>query len=147
MLETFQSVPYTSVLTGGALIGLSSVLLFAFSGRIAGICGMAFSLMATSLDKNIWRVVFLIGLISGSLLYHYVTGAPYPQAPDTSLPLLIIAGLLVGYGTSLGNGCTSGHGISGLARLSPRSLVATLTFMGSAIVALYIAKHLLGAAV
>ena len=145
MLEAFQNVPYSSVLIGGALIGLSSVLLFVFSGRIAGICGMAFSLMATSLDKNIWRVVFLVGLISGSLLYHYVTGAPYPQAPNTSLPLLIIAGLLVGYGTSLGNGCTSGHGISGLARLSPRSLVATLTFMGSAIATLYIAKHLLGA--
>lgn len=147
MLEAFQNVPYTSVLIGGALIGISSVLLFLFNGRIAGICGMAFSLMATSLDKNIWRIVFLIGLVGGSLLYHFLTGVEYPPAPNTSLPLLILAGLLVGYGTSLGNGCTSGHGISGLARLSPRSLVATLTFMGSAIVTLYIAKHLLGAAV
>jgi len=147
MLEAFQNVPYTSVLIGGALIGISSVLLFLFNGRIAGICGMAFSLMATSLDKNIWRIVFLIGLVGGSLLYHFLTGVEYPPAPNTSLPLLILAGLLVGYGTSLGNGCTSGHGISGLARLSPRSLVATLTFMGSAIVTLYIAKHLLGAAI
>ena len=147
MLEAFQNVPYTSVLIGGALIGISSVLLFLFNGRIAGICGMAFSLMATSLDKNIWRIVFLIGLVGGSLLYHFLTGVEYPPAPNTSLPLLILAGLLVGYGTSLGNGCTSGHGISGLARLSPRSLVATLTFMGSAIVTLYIVKHLLGAAV
>ena len=147
MLEAFQNVPYTPVLIGGALIGISSVLLFLFNGRIAGICGMAFSLMATSLDKNIWRIVFLIGLVGGSLLYHFLTGVEYPPAPNTSLPLLILAGLLVGYGTSLGNGCTSGHGISGLARLSPRSLVATLTFMGSAIVTLYIAKHLLGAAI
>lgn len=147
MLEAFQNVPYASVFLGGALIGISSVLLFLFNGRIAGICGMAFSLMATSLDKNIWRIVFLLGLVGGSLLYHFVTGTQYPPAPNTSLPLLIIAGLLVGYGTSLGNGCTSGHGISGLARLSPRSLVATLTFMTSAIVTLYIAKHLLGAAV
>ena len=147
MFEAFQNVPYSSVLLGGALIGLSSVLLFAFNGRIAGICGMAFSLMATSLDKNIWRIVFLMGLVSGSLLYHYLTGAAYPPAPDTSLPLLIVAGLLVGYGTSMGNGCTSGHGISGLARLSPRSLVATLTFMGSAIATLYIVKHLLGATI
>ncbi len=147
MLEAFQNVPYTSVLIGGALIGISSVLLFLFNGRIAGICGMAFSLMATSLDKNIWRIVFLIGLVGGSLLYHFLTGVEYPPAPNTSLPLLILAGLLVGYGTSLGNGCTSGHGISGLARLSPRSLVATLTFMGSAIMTLYIAKHLLGAAI
>jgi len=147
MLEAFQNVPYGTVLFGGALIGISSVLLFLFNGRIAGICGIAFSLMATSLNKNIWRIVFLLSLIAGSLLYHFISGAPYPQAPDTSLPLLILAGLLVGYGTSLGNGCTSGHGISGLSRLSPRSLVATLTFMASAIVTLYIFKHLLGAAI
>ena len=147
MLEAFQNVSYGTVLFGGALIGISSVLLFLFNGRIAGICGIAFSLMATSLNKNIWRIVFLLSLIAGSLLYHFISGAPYPQAPDTSLPLLILAGLLVGYGTSLGNGCTSGHGISGLSRLSPRSLVATLTFMASAIVTLYIFKHLLGAAI
>jgi uncharacterized membrane protein YedE/YeeE len=147
MFEAFQNVPYQSVILGGALIGISSVLLFAFNGRIAGICGMAFSLMATSLDKNIWRIVFLVGLVSGSLLYHFLSGTPYPPAPNTSLPLLIIAGLLVGYGTSMGNGCTSGHGISGLARFSPRSLVATLIFMSSAIATLYIAKHLIGAAI
>lgn len=147
MIEAFQNVSYTTVLFGGALIGISSVLLFLFNGRIAGICGIAFSLMATSLDKNIWRIVFLLGLVIGSLMYHFISGAPFPDAPDTSLPLLIIAGLLVGYGTSMGNGCTSGHGISGLSRLSLRSLVATLTFMGSAIVTLYIFKHILGAAI
>lgn len=147
MLETFQNVPYSTVLFGGALIGMSSVILFLFNGRIAGICGIAFSLMATSLTKNVWRYIFLVGLIAGSLLYHFISGSPYPQAPDTSLPLLIVAGLLVGYGTSLGNGCTSGHGISGLSRLSARSLVATLTFMASAIITLYVFRHLLGAAI
>jgi uncharacterized membrane protein YedE/YeeE len=147
MLQAFQNVSYDTVLLGGALIGISSVLLFAFNGRIAGICGMAFSLMATSLDKNIWRLVFLGGLIAGSLLYHFISGASYPPAPNTSLPLLIIGGLLVGYGTSLGNGCTSGHGISGIARLSPRSIVATLTFMASAIATVYVLKHVIGAAI
>jgi uncharacterized membrane protein YedE/YeeE len=147
MLQAFQDISYDTVLLGGALIGISSVLLLAFNGRIAGICGMAFSLMATSLDKNIWRLVFLVGLVVGSLLYHFISGASYPPAPNTSLPLLIVGGLLVGYGTSLGNGCTSGHGISGIARLSPRSIVATLTFMASAIATLYILKHILGAAI
>lgn len=147
MLQAFQNVPYETVLFGGALIGLSSVLLFLFNGRIAGICGITFSLMATSLNKNIWRIVFLVGLVAGSLLYHFLSGASYPPAPNTSLPLLILAGLLVGYGTSLGNGCTSGHGIAGIARLSPRSIVATLTFMASAIVTMYIAKHILGASI
>jgi uncharacterized membrane protein YedE/YeeE len=147
MLQAFQHVSYDTVLLGGALIGISSVLLFAFNGRIAGICGMAFSLMATSLDKNIWRLVFLGGLIAGSLLYHFLSGASYPPAPNTSLPLLIIGGLLVGYGTSLGNGCTSGHGISGIARLSARSIVATLTFMASAIATVYVLKHVIGAAI
>ena len=145
MFEAFQSVPYFSVLLGVALIGLSSVLLFAFIGRISGIYGMAFSLMATICDKNIWRIVFLMGLVSGSLLYHYLTGAAYPPAPDTSLPLLIVAVLLFGYGTSMVNGCTRCHGLYGLDRLSLRSLYATLTFMGSAIATLYIAKYLLGA--
>jgi uncharacterized membrane protein YedE/YeeE len=147
MLQAFQHVSYDTVLLGGALIGISSVLLFAFNGRIAGICGMAFSLMATSLDKNIWRLVFLGGLVAGSLLYHFLSGASYPPAPNTSLPLLIVGGLLVGYGTSLGNGCTSGHGISGIARLSARSIMATLTFMASAIATVYVLKHLLGASI
>ena len=147
MLELFSQVNYTSVLLGGAAIGLSSVLLFVFNGRIAGICGMAFSLMATSLQRNIWRILFLGSMIVGSLLFHYLSGFEYPPAPDTSLPLLIFGGLLVGYGTSLGNGCTSGHGIAGIARLSPRSIVATLTFMGAAIITLYVVKHLLGGAI
>jgi uncharacterized membrane protein YedE/YeeE len=103
--------------------------------------------MATSLDKNIWRLVFLGGLVAGSLLYHFLSGASYPPAPNTSLPLLVVGGLLVGYGTSLGNGCTSGHGISGIARLSARSIMATLTFMASAIATVYVLKHLLGASI
>ena len=140
----FENVQFHTVILGGALIGLSSLLLFIFNGRIAGICGMAFSLMATTFERNIWRIVFLIVLVIVSLTYHYLSGSTFPQGPDTSLPLLIIGGLLVGFGTSMGNGCTSGHGIAGISRFSTRSIVATLCFMLSAIVTLFIVKHVLG---
>lgn len=140
----FDSVSFTNVLGGGALIGLSSLLLFTLNGRIAGICGMAFSLMATSLKNNIWRIIFLVGLVLGSAAFYWLTNTPVPPAPDSSLGWLILGGLLVGYGTSMGNGCTSGHGIAGIARLSPRSIIATLTFMAFAILALFIVKHVIG---
>jgi len=140
----FDSVSFTNVLGGGALIGLSSLLLFTLNGRIAGICGMAFSLMATSLKNNIWRIIFLVGLVLGSAAFYWLTNTPLPPAPDSSLGWLILGGLLVGYGTSMGNGCTSGHGIAGIARLSPRSIIATLTFMAFAILALFIVKHVIG---
>jgi len=106
----FDSVSFTNVLGGGALIGLSSLLLFTLNGRIAGICGMAFSLMATSLKNNIWRIIFLVGLVLGSAAFYWLTNTPLPPAPDSSLGWLILGGVLVGYGTSMGNGCTSGHG-------------------------------------
>lgn len=147
MLEFFSQPNILFALFGGGLIGLSVALLFVFNGRIAGICGMAFSLMATSLDRNVWRIVFLAALISGAWLYHWLTGTPYPPAPDTAMPFLIIAGLLVGYGTSMGNGCTSGHGIAGISRLSVRSIIANVTFMVAAIVTLFVVKHLLGATI
>lgn len=140
----FENVQFHTAILGGGLIGLSSLILFAFNGRIAGICGMAFSLMATTFKRNIWRMVFLVGLVMGSLAYHYVSGAPFPQGPDTSFPLLIAGGLLVGFGTSMGNGCTSGHGITGISRFSLRSIVATICFMASAIITLFIVKHVLG---
>ncbi len=145
MLETFQAVSYSTVLFGGGLIGLSAILLFLFNGRIAGICGMAFSLMATNVERNVWRVIFLVAMLAGTQIFHILTDTVFPVAPNTSLPLLILGGLLVGYGTSLGNGCTSGHGIAGIARFSARSIAATLIFMGSAIITLYIVKHVLGA--
>lgn len=144
MSELLTSPDTINALFGGALIGIACALLFAFNGRISGICGMAFSLMATRFSNNIWRILFLLSMIVGSLLFHGLTDTPFPVAPDTSLPWLITGGLLVGFGTSLGNGCTSGHGISGIARLSPRSIVATLTFMASAIACFYIVKHVLG---
>jgi len=147
MSEFLSTSSVLFALLGGLMIGLSSVLLFTLNGRIAGICGMAFSLMATSLQRNIWRLVFLASLIIGSLAFHLFSGAEIPKPPNTSMPLLILGGLLVGYGTSLGNGCTSGHGIAGIARLAPRSLIATLTFMVAAILTFYVVKHVLGGAI
>lgn len=147
MSELFSTSSALFALLGGLMIGLSSILLFAFNGRIAGICGMAFSLMATSLQRNIWRLIFLASLVIGSLVFHLVSGAEIPPPPNTSMPLLILGGLLVGYGTSLGNGCTSGHGIAGIARLSPRSLIATLTFMMAAIVTYFVVKHIFGGSI
>lgn len=140
----FDSVSFIHVLGGGALIGLAAVVLFAGIGRIAGICGIAFSLIAAPVTKQAWRILFILGLVAGSLLFHALSGQDYPPAPDTSLPLLIIGGLLVGFGTAMGNGCTSGHGICGISRFSTRSIVATLTFMAAAIVSMYVFRHLLG---
>jgi len=140
----FDSVSFIHVLGGGALIGLAAIVLFAGIGRIAGICGIAFSLLAAPIGTQIWRLLFLAGLLMGTWLYHQISGQAYPPAPDTNLPLLIIGGLLVGFGTAMGNGCTSGHGICGISRLSPRSITATLTFMAFAIASMFVFRHLLG---
>jgi uncharacterized membrane protein YedE/YeeE len=140
----FESVSFIHTLCGGALIGLAAVILFAGIGRIAGICGIAFSLLTTPTSTHIWRLLFLGGLVIGSLLFHALSGQAYPPAPNNSLPLLVIGGLLVGFGTAMGNGCTSGHGICGISRFSIRSIVATLIFMASAIMSMYVFRHILG---
>jgi len=130
----FDSVSFIHVLGGGALIGLSALVLFAGIGRIAGICGIAFSLMAAPITTQMWRLLFLAGLLVGTWLFHNISGQAFPPAPDTKLPLLIIGGLLVGFGTAMGNGCTSGHGVCGMGRLSVRSMVATITFIAAGVV-------------
>lgn len=140
----FESVSYIHVLGGGALIGLAALVLFAGIGRIAGICGIAFSLLAAPISTQVWRVLFLLGLIAGTFLFHALSGQAAPAAPNNNLPLLIIGGLLVGFGTAMGNGCTSGHGICGISRFSMRSIVATLTFMVMAIITLFVVRHVLG---
>jgi len=146
MISALQTVPYLSVLSGGLLIGLAALLLFAFNGRIAGVCGITFSLIKhpPSLQFTAWRWLFLAGLIAGTLLYHFLTNTPFPEPPNNSLPLLISGGLLVGYGTSMGCGCTSGHGVCGIARFSTRSITATACFMLAGIVSLFVFKHLFG---
>ncbi|MDY6891025.1 MAG: YeeE/YedE family protein [Pseudomonadota bacterium] len=136
-------------LMGGALIGLAAALLLFANGRVAGISGIAGGIVYPESRTDLgWRVLFVVGLVLGGFIYQWSgLGAGVQQITAVvDKPGLIVAGLLVGVGTQIGSGCTSGHGICGLARRSPRSLVATLCFMGSAIVTVYIVRHLLGGA-
>jgi uncharacterized protein len=133
-----------SAAIGGALIGLSAVLLMLFNGRIAGITGIAGGLIDPTGTDRLWRAVFLAGLIAAPLsamLIGYTV--PVPQMP-ASVITVAVAGLLVGFGTRLSNGCTSGHGICGVARLSARSITATAVFMAAAIVVVALTRHVIG---
>ncbi|HEX2134901.1 MAG TPA: YeeE/YedE family protein [Microvirga sp.] len=138
-METFTPV---SALLGGILIGLASTLLLWLNGRIAGISGIAGGLLSPAPGEVAWRALFLIGLVLGAGAYGVLR--PVTVAIDAPLPLLIAGGLLVGFGTQLGKGCTSGHGVCGIARLSPRSMIATLVFMISAGVTVYVVRHVVG---
>ena len=135
---------WSIALFGGILIGLSASVLLLFNGRIAGISGIVNGLTRRSQgDDWAWRAAFLAGLMGAGAVTMHLLGQATPSPART--PWLIVAGLLVGFGTSLGNGCTSGHGVCGLGRLSKRSLVAVLTFMATAIVTVFVTRHLLGA--
>jgi len=133
-------------LAGGALIGLAAVWLMLFQGRITGISGILAALLppapAGAGDRG-WRVAFLVGLVLGPVVVAAVTGGNPVGAPVVSPPMLILAGLLVGMGTVLGSGCTSGHGVCGLSRLSLRSLAATLTFMATGAATVFVVRHLI----
>ena len=131
-----------AALAGGALIGLSSVLMLLLTGRIAGISGITAGLMSTRLSEVGWRLLFLIGLIAGGLLYTAATGNPLGVEVQAGMLLMGVSGFLVGFGTRMASGCTAGHGISGLARFSLRSLVATLTFFATALLTVYVVRHL-----
>lgn len=126
---------------GGVLIGLSAVLLMASVGRIAGISSIAAALLPPWRGGALWRVPFVAGLLAGPLLASSLAGRALVAAPSGGNMLLLGAGLLVGLGTGLGGGCTSGHGVCGLALLSPRSLIATATFMAAAIVTVFLVRH------
>lgn len=131
---------------GGILIGLSAVLLLATAGRIAGASFIFGGLFTSRLDENFsWKAWFIAGLLLGTIIagrYWFDAAAiTFPSGPV----MTVLSGLLVGIGVSLGNGCTSGHGICGLARFSKRSLVATVTFMAVAIATVYVARHVIGA--
>jgi uncharacterized protein len=129
-------------LIGGALIGIAASLLLFLNGRIAGISGILGGLFAANGGaERYWRLAFVIGLIGGAAIYSLAVGGLAVQLPDNNLTL-IAAGLLVGFGTRLGSGCTSGHGICGLARRSPRSLAATATFVLFGILTVFLVRHL-----
>jgi len=129
-------------LVGGLILGVATVILLLGIGRIAGISGIASSLLKPK-RVEMWQVLFIAGLVLSPLLYSVFRPLPDIEV-TTSLPLLIAAGLLVGFGTRLGSGCTSGHGICGNARLSPRSMVATATFMAFGIITVFIGRQVLG---
>jgi len=136
--------PLASLL-GGALIGLSAVLLMASQGRIAGISGIASRLFPPYEDDGFFgRLAFVLGLVAAPFAVTAVTGDALQQTVSQDLPLMVAAGLLVGFGTVWGNGCTSGHGVCGIARLSPRSIVATLIFMATGAATVFVARHLIG---
>lgn len=132
-----------SALIGGALIGLAATLLYAGLGRIAGISGLLNQAIEQRGDRG-WRIAFLLSLMLGAALWFaFGVGVPAPR-DDFPLGWLIASGLLVGFGTRLGNGCTSGHGVCGLARLSRRSLAAVLVFIASGMATVYVLRHLAG---
>ena len=132
-----------SSLIGGILIGLAAVVLMAGNGRIAGVTGILSGLLPPFARDLDWRVAFLAGAVLAPVLLR-AAGVAIPFAVPVSTSLLAVGGLLVGVGVACGNGCPSGHGICGLARLSPRSLAATLAFMLTAFVTVYVTRHLVG---
>ena len=132
-----------SSFAGGLMIGLAAALLVLLNGRIAGISGILGGLLRPAAGETGWRVAFVAGLLLAPLLWGQVAALPAIQI-DAGYPLLIAAGLIVGVSTRFGAGCTSGHGVCGLSRLSPRSLVATLAFMGSGFATVFVVRHLAG---
>jgi hypothetical protein len=130
---------------GGALIGVAAVTFMAFTGRVAGISGILGRLFPPYEDSDPFGAAFfLAGLIAAPLVYQAATAAPFAQFVSGNLSLMAIAGLLVGFGASLGGGCTSGHGVCGIARLSMRSLVATAVFMATGFATVFVMRHLVG---
>lgn len=145
MVTTTQFTPYWS-LFGGLLIGLSAVLLMGFNGRIAGIAGLTARVFEPRTDQSTRNesLGFVAGLFAAVPLYMMVTGGGIAQAVSSNSVLMALAGLLVGFGATYGSGCTSGHGVCGMSRLSVRSIVATSTFMAVAIVTVYVTRHVIG---
>jgi uncharacterized membrane protein YedE/YeeE len=131
-------------LFGGALIGLSAVLLMGLHGRIAGITGIVSGVIPPLAPDWQWRAMFIVGAIAAPLLL-ILAGGQIAFSVPVSTGALTLGGVLVGIGVNFGNGCPSGHGICGIARLSPRSIVAVLTFMATALVTVYVTRHLIGA--
>ena len=132
-----------SALIGGGLIGLSATILLAFNGRLAGVSGIMAGLAPPARDDATWRILFIVGLFGGAAAWLLITGGPV-IAFDVGWPAIVIGGLLTGIGTRIGTGCTSGHGVCGIARLSPRSIVATATFVAVGVLTVSISRHMIG---
>ena len=134
--------PWAS-LAGGALIGLAATILVLFTGRIAGVSGILGGLLRRSTGDVAWRLAFVAGLVVAPLVYLVFAALP-PIAVEAAYPTLLLAGLAVGIGTRYAGGCTSGHGVCGMSRLSVRSIVATLTFMATAFATVFVVRHVIG---
>lgn len=141
-IDWINFTPWTSLI-GGMLIGAAAALFISFNGRIAGISGILGGLLKPSKGDILWRVAFLGGMVAAPLVYGLAAQLPGATV-DADVGTLVVAGLLVGLGTRYGAGCTSGHGVCGIARLSPRSLVATAAFMAAGFATVYVVRHLLG---
>ena len=131
-----------SALIGGAIIGAAAALFAALNGRIAGVSGILGGLARPQAGDISWRIAFIAGLVAAPLAWRLLAALPEIRV-DTSVPVLVAAGLLVGVGTRYGGGCTSGHGVCVVARLSPRSIAATLAFMATGFATVYVARHLI----
>ncbi len=129
-------------LTGGLLIGFSALAMLALLGRITGISGILAGVL--NAETGLWRWSFLAGLIAAPLLYHGMSSQPAPAPSSAGWLLIIVAGLLVGFGTRYAGGCTSGHGVCGIGRLSPRSIAATVTFIAAGMLTVFVTRYLLG---
>ncbi|MCK5898837.1 MAG: YeeE/YedE family protein [Methylococcales bacterium] len=140
-MESFT--PYSAIF-GGMLIGLGASLMLLFNGRIMGTSGILSGLMPPKKGDWLWRVLFVVGMMVGATTFLTVFPESWSPRSDFPLALLIPAGFLVGFGTRLGNGCTSGHGVCGIARFSIRSISATVTFMLSGAITVFIVRHLIG---
>ncbi len=132
---------WMTALAGGMLIGVAATILLLFNGRIAGVSGMFNGVLLPKRGDVAWRLLFLLGLIFGGGVYLALVPGAYAPRTDFPVPALVVAGLFVGFGTRMGNGCTSGHGVCGLGRLSLRSLAAVLTFMATAIGTTFLIRH------
>lgn len=136
-----EFTPWAS-LAGGVLIGIAAAMFLLLNGRVAGISGVLGGLLRPARGDVAWRAAFLLGLVAAPALYLLAGDLPRPRI-DAGWVALVVAGLLVGVGTRYGSGCTSGHGVCGLSRLSPRSLAATAAFMGAGFLTVFVARHLL----
>jgi len=141
MIDWAHFTPWTS-LAGGLLIGTAAAMFLLLNGRIAGISGILGGLLRPTAGDIGWRVAFILGLVAAPLLYQMAAPLPAVQI-NAGTALLVVAGLLVGIGTRYGSGCTSGHGVCGLSRLSPRSMVATAAFMVAGFVTVFVVRHLI----
>jgi len=143
-LDWAHFTPWAS-LTGGIVLGIASAIFILVNGRILGISGILGGLLPPKVGDTSWRIAFLLGFAAAPTVFHALVPAQYIVAPsiDATELMVVVAGLLVGIGTRYASGCTSGHGVCGLSRLSPRSLVATASFMGAGFATVYVIRHVL----